>query len=37
MEADFERDFLETCDKIVKSTDRISWIALSLNRICFNF
>ena len=37
MEADFGRDFLETSNKILKTTDRICKIALSLNRIRFNF
>ena len=37
MEADFGRNFLETSNKILKTTDRISKIALSLNRIRFNF
>ena len=37
MEADFGRDFLETSNKILKTTDRICRIALSLNRIRFNF
>ena len=37
MEADFGRDFLETSNKILKTTDRICKIALSLNRILFNF
>ena len=37
MEADFGRDFLETRNKILKTTDRICKIALSLNRIRFNF
>ena len=37
MEADFGRDFLESGNKILKTTDRIRKIALSLNRICFNF
>ena len=37
MEADFRRDFLETSNKILKATDRICNIALSLNRIRFNF
>ena len=36
MEADFGRDFLETCDKILKSTDEICKISLSLSRIRFN-
>ena len=31
MEADFGRDFLETSNKILKTTDRICKIALSLN------
>ena len=33
MEADFGRDFLETSNKILKTTDRICKSALSLNRI----
>ena len=37
MEADFWRDFLETCNRILKTTDRICKSALSLNRIRFNF
>ena len=37
MEADFGRDFLETSNKILKTTDRICKSALSLNRIRFNF
>ena len=37
MEADFGRDFLETCDKILKSTGKICKISLSLSRIRFNF
>ena len=37
MEADFGRDFLETSNKILKTTDRICKIALSLSRIRFNF
>ena len=37
MEADFGRDFLETSKKILKNTDRICKIALSLNRMRFNF
>ena len=37
MEADFGRDFLETSNKILKTTDRIWKIALPLNRIRFNF
>ena len=37
MEADFGRVFLETSNKILKTTDRICKIALSLNRIRFNF
>ena len=37
MEADFGRNFLETSNKILKTTGRICKIALSLNRICFNF
>ena len=37
MEADFGRDFLETCDKILKSTDKVCKISFSLSRIHFNF
>ena len=37
MEADFGRDFLETSNKILKTTDRKCKIALSLSRIRFNF
>ena len=37
MEADFGRDFLETSNKILKTTDRICKIAVSLNSIRFNF
>ena len=37
MEADFGRDFLETSNKILKTTDRICKIALSLSRIRFKF
>ena len=37
MEADFGRDFLETSNKILKTTDRICKSALPLNRIRFNF
>ena len=37
MEADFGRDFLETSNKILKTTDRICKIALSLSRIEFKF
>ena len=37
MEAEFGRDFLETSNKILKATDRICKIALSLNRMRFSF
>ena len=37
MEADFGRDFLETSNKILKTTDRMCKIALSLNRVRLNF
>ena len=37
MEADFGRDFLETSNKILKTTDRICKIDLSLNRIRLTF
>ena len=37
MEPDFGRDFLETSRKILKTTDRICKVVLSLNRIRFNF
>ena len=37
MEADFGRVFLETSDKILKTTDRICKIALSLNRVRLTF
>ena len=37
MEADFGLDFLETSNKILKTTGRICKIALSLSRIRFNF
>ena len=37
MKADFGRDFLETSNNILKTTDKICKIALPLNRIRFNF